>query len=102
MGVWLAGYLNPPSALSLACRFFNSASEIRMLALPLLRSMRTLSPVCRIARPPLAAASGVALRIDGEPEVPDCRPSPMHGREVMPRLINAAGGCMLTTSAPPG
>ena len=30
--------------------------------------------------PPPTAASGDALRIDGDPEVPDCRPSPMHGR----------------------
>ena len=49
-----------------------------------------------------AAASGLALRIEGEPEVPDCRPSPMQGRDRMPRLISAAGGCMFTTSAPPG
>ena len=40
--------------------------------------------------------------IDGEAEVPDWRPSPMQGSEVMPRLINAAGGCMFTTSAEPG
>ena len=50
----------------------------------------------------LAAASGVAFRIEGEPEVPDWRPSPMQGRDRMPRLISAAGGCMFTTSAPPG
>src|SRR5215469_15497821 len=61
-----------------------------MLAVPLLRSMRTLSPVLRIASPPSAAASGEALRIDGEPDVPDCRPSPMQGSERMPRLISAA------------
>ena len=30
------------------------------------------------------AASGDALRIDGEPEVPDWRPSPMQGSDVMP------------------
>ena len=48
------------------------------------------------------AISGEALRIDGEPDVPDCRPSPMQGRAVMPFLISAAGGCMFTTSAEPG
>jgi hypothetical protein len=54
------------------------------------------------ASPPPAAASGEALRIDGEPDVPDCRPSPMHGNDVMPLLISAAGGCMFTTSHEPG
>src|SRR5262249_47313168 len=54
------------------------------------------------ASPPPAAASGEALMIDGEAEVPDWRPSPMQGSEVMPRLIKAAGGCMFTTSAEPG
>ena len=73
-----------------------------MLASPLLRSMRTRSPVLRMARPPPAAASGEALRIEGEPDVPDWRPSPMQGRAWMPRLMSAAGGCMFTTSAPPG
>src|SRR5262245_23190190 len=69
-------------------------------ALP--RSIRTRSPVSTRASPPPAAASGEALRTEGEPEVPDCRPSPMHGSDVIPRLISAAGGCMFTTSAPPG
>jgi hypothetical protein len=32
----------------------------------------------------LAAASGEAFRIDGDPDVPDCRPSPMQGSDVMP------------------
>src|SRR3954466_15772246 len=73
-----------------------------MFAVPLLRWMRTRSPVLSSAKPPPAAASGDALRIDGEPEVPDCRPSPMHGNDVMPFLINAAGGCMFTTSHEPG
>ena len=73
-----------------------------MSAVPLLRSMRTRSPVFSSASPPPAAASGEALRIDGEPEVPDCRPSPMQGSAVMPFLISAAGGCMFTTSAEPG
>ena len=50
-----------------------------MSAVPLLRSMRTRSPVLSSARPPPAAASGEALRIEGEPEVPDWRPSPMQG-----------------------
>ena len=35
-------------------------------------------------------------------DVPDWRPSPMQGSAVTPRLISAAGGCMLTTSAEPG
>ena len=47
---------------------------ISMLAAPLRRSMRTRSPVCRSARPPPTAASGEALRIEGEPDVPDWRP----------------------------
>ena len=41
--------------------------------------MRTRSPVCSKGQTAAAAASGEALRIDGEPEVPDCRPSPMQG-----------------------
>ena len=49
-----------------------------------------------------AAASGDALRIDGDPEVPDCRPSPMQGSAVIPCLIKYEGGRMLTTSAAPG
>ena len=64
--------------------------------------MRTRSPVFSSASPPPAAASGEALRIDGEPDVPDWRPSPMQGSEWMPFLISAAGGCMFTTSAAPG
>jgi len=64
--------------------------------------MRTLSPVLSSANPPPAAASGEALRIDGEPDVPDCRPSPMQASDVTPFLISAAGGCMFTTSAEPG
>src|SRR3989442_7350650 len=52
--------------------------------------------------PPPIAASGEALRIDGEPDVPDWRPSPMHGSDVMPCLMSSAGGCMFTTSAEPG
>lgn len=35
-------------------------------------------------KPPPAAASGEALRIDGEPDVPDWRPSPIQGSDVMP------------------
>ena len=73
-----------------------------MSAVPLRRSMRTRSPVLSSASPPFAAASGDALRIDGEPEVPDWRPSPMQGRESMPFLISDAGGRMFTTSAEPG
>ena len=73
-----------------------------MFAVPLLRSMRTRSPVFSSASPPPAAASGDAFRIEGEPDVPDCRPSPMQGSDVMPRLISAAGGCMFTTSHEPG
>ena len=83
-------------------RFSYSSFEMRMFAVRLLRSMRTRSPVFRIARPPLLAASGDALRIDGEPDVPDWRPSPMQGSSVTPALMSAAGGCMFTTSAAPG
>ena len=41
--------------------------------------------------PPPAAASGEALRIDGEPEVPDWRPSPTQASQWTPSLISAAG-----------
>ena len=61
-----------------------SASETSMSQVPLLRSIRTLSPFFRMARPPPAAASGEALRIEGEPDVPDWRPSPTQGSERMP------------------
>ena len=64
--------------------------------------MRMRSPLASSASPPPAAASGNALRIDGEPDVPDWRPSPIQGSESMPLLISAAGGCMFTTSADPG
>jgi hypothetical protein len=57
-----------------------------MFAVRLLRSMRTRSPVCNNASPPPVAASGEALRIDGEPDVPDCRPSPIQASELMPFL----------------
>src|SRR4029450_9747064 len=50
-----------------------------MFASPRCKSMRTRSPVRNSASPPPAAASGDALRIDGEPEVPDWRRSPMQG-----------------------
>ena len=43
-----------------------------------------MSPVLSSASPPPVAASGDALRIDGLPDVPDWRPSPMHGSDVMP------------------
>jgi hypothetical protein len=49
--------------------------------------------------PAAGRASGDALRIEGEPDVPDWRPSPMQGSDVMPFLMSAAGGCMFTTSA---
>ena len=79
-GVWLAGTKGRPPFASLALiaflRFASSALLTRMLAVRLFRSMRTRSPVFNSARPPPTAASGEALRIDGEPEVPDCRPSP--------------------------
>ena len=52
-----------------------------MSAVPRRKSIRIRSPVLRIAKFPPAAASGDALSIEGEPEVPDCRPSPMQGRE---------------------
>ena len=40
--------------------------------------------------------------MEGEPEVPDWRPSPTQGSAVMPAFSSAAGGCMFTTSAAPG
>src|SRR3546814_10754717 len=48
----------------------------------LLRSMRTRSPVSMRARPEPAADSGEALRIEGLPEVPLWRPSPMVGHSM--------------------
>src|SRR5262249_4818014 len=101
-GVWLFGIGKPPLAVSSARRLASSSAEMRMLASPLLRSMRTGSPVLRMASPPPAAASGEALRIDGEPEVPDWRPSPMQGSDMMPFFSSAAGGCMFTPSQEPG
>ena len=64
--------------------------------------MRTRSPVFSSASPPPAAASGEALRIEGEPEVPDWRPSPMQGSEWMPLLDQVGRRRMFTTSAAPG
>ena len=60
------------------------------------------SPVLSSARPPPTAASGEALRIEGEPEVPDWRPSPMQGRARTPCSIRPTGARMFTTSAAPG
>ncbi len=48
------------------------------------------SPVWRMASPPPTAASGEALRIEGVPEVPDWRPSPMQGNEKTPLLDERA------------
>ena len=55
-----------------------------MFAVRLPRSTRTRSPVCSSASPPPVAASGEAFRIDGLPEVPDWRPSPMQGSSWTP------------------
>ena len=55
------------------------------------RSTRTRSPLRKTARPPPTAASGEAFTIDGEPDVPDCRPSPMHGSTCTPRIEQACG-----------
>jgi hypothetical protein len=73
-----------------------------MLAVRFFRSMRTLSPVLSSARPPPVAASGEALRIEGEPEVPDWRPSPMHGECGDALLDQVIRRRMFTTSAAPG
>ena len=62
-------------------------SVTRMLAVPLRKSMRTRSPVLSNASPPPIAASGEAFRIDGEPDVPDWRPSPMQASAWMPFLM---------------
>jgi hypothetical protein len=97
-GVALAGTGGMPAFLRLAI----SASSTSMSQRPAPRSMRMRSPVRSHASPPPAALSGEALRIDGLSEVPDCRPSPMVGRLVMPRFSSASGGCMFTTSAEPG
>ena len=42
------------------------------------------------------------MRAFGLPLVPDWRPSPIVGRVWTPAFSSAAGGCMFTTSAPPG
>ena len=55
----------------------SSTSTFRVL-----RSMRMRSPVFSSASPPPTAASGETFRIDGEPDVPDCRPSPIVGSVV--------------------
>ena len=92
--------ISAPGRELLAAAFISSGA-IRMSALRLLRSMRTRSPVRNRASPPPAAASGDALRIDGVPDVPDCRPSPMHGSEIDALPDERSGGCMFTTSAEP-
>jgi hypothetical protein len=101
-GVWLGG--DGVAALGLqlgaALRQFLVGDQDVGLALVEVDAHR--SPVLSSARPPPAAASGEALRIDGEPEVPDWRPSPMQGSERMPFLSRRSGGCMFTTSAAPG
>ena len=61
-----------------------------------------MSPVLNQARPPPVALSGDAFNIEGLPEVPDCRPSPIQGNSVIPFLIKSSDGCILTTSADPG
>ena len=53
----------------------------------LFKSIRTRSPVLTIASPPPVAASGEAFRIEGEPEVPDWRPSPMQASSETPFLM---------------
>src|ERR1700692_3516752 len=72
-GVWLAGKWKPPWRASASRRRPSSSAGIMMSAEPLLRSTRMRSPVLMSARPPPAAASGEALRIEGEPEGPDWR-----------------------------
>src|SRR5262249_52400209 len=74
-GVWLGGYLNPPCFSSATRRCASSASSTNIFALPLLRSMRTRSPVLSRPSPPPTAASGEASTIDGEADVLDWRPS---------------------------
>ena len=81
----------------------DSSSRVTSIsALHWFKSIRTRSPVCSRASPPPSAASGEAFRIDGLPEVPDCRPSPMQGSASTPFFSKYAGGRIFTTSAPPG
>ena len=49
-------------------------------SVPWFRSSRTVSPVCKSARPAPTTASGEAFRIEGLSDVPDCRPSPTVGK----------------------
>ena len=53
--------------------------------------MRIVSPVRSQARPPPAALSGEALRIEGLSDVPDWRPSPIVGRIVDAALEQMVG-----------
>ena len=85
-----------------ARRAASSASGISTSTRRLFRSMRIGSPDFSSARPPPTAASGETLRMEGLPEVPLCRPSPMVGSVSTPAFSSAAGGCMFTTSALPG
>ncbi len=90
-GDWWGGIFVAATGLQLRAAALKLPAGTRMSAVPLSRSMRTRSPVFRMARPPPAAASGEALRIDGEPDVPDWRPSPMQGSEWMPRFKQIVG-----------
>ncbi len=49
-----------------------------------------LIAVCSSASPPPAAASGGTFNIEGDPEVPDCRPSPIQGQfaDTFPKSLN--------------
>ena len=63
-----------------------SFSSIKIFAVLLFKFISTRSLVLSIDKPPRLAASGEAFKIEGEPEVPDCLPSPTQGKEEMPFL----------------
>jgi hypothetical protein len=74
-------------AVAVATGIFFAVDRLRRSRRGLRRSgdyHRPRSPVFKSARPPPIASSGDALRIEDEPDVPDRRPSPMHGSSVMP------------------
>jgi hypothetical protein len=71
----------PPFFINSALRVSISLAGIIILTLRLFKSTRKISPSLRIARLPFSTASGLALKIHGGPDVPDCLPSPIQGSE---------------------
>ena len=87
------------SGRALARRLFSSWSEIKMLAVPFLRSMRTVAGLDQRQSPSrrrLRRSVEDRWRAGGA----RCRPSPTQGRACTPFLRRAAGGCNVTIPLP--